>query len=57
MTEYTLVFKGTAFTSKSSTEVQILKDYLFFINADGMIEKTIAPEHADYQNLLTTYQH
>ncbi|MFJ7696698.1 guanine deaminase [Lysinibacillus fusiformis] len=57
MTEYTQIFKGTAFTSKSATEVQILKDYLFFINAEGMIEKTVAPEHADYQQLLTTYQH
>ncbi|KPN95148.1 guanine deaminase [Lysinibacillus sp. ZYM-1] len=57
MTEYTQIFKGTAFTSKSATEVQILKDYLFFINANGMIEKTVAPEHADYQQLLTTYQH
>ncbi|MCK1987095.1 guanine deaminase [Lysinibacillus fusiformis] len=57
MAEYTQIFKGTAFTSKSATEVQILKDYLFFINADGMIEKTVSPEHADYQQLLTTYQH
>ncbi|MFU8646024.1 guanine deaminase [Lysinibacillus sp. RSDA_15] len=57
MAEYTQIFKGTAFTSTSATEVQILKDYLFFINADGMIEKTVSPEHADYQQLLTTYQH
>ena len=57
MTEHTHIFKGTAFTSKSATEVQILKDYLFFINADGMIDKTVAPEHTDYQQLLTTYQH
>ncbi|MEF7493003.1 guanine deaminase [Lysinibacillus sphaericus] len=57
MAEYTQIFKGTAFTSTSATEIQILKDYLFFINADGMIEKTVSPEHADYQQLLTTYQH
>ncbi len=57
MAEYTQIFKGTAFTSKSATEVQILKNYLFFINADGMIEKTVSPEHVDYQQLLTTYQH
>ncbi|QIC48972.1 guanine deaminase [Lysinibacillus sphaericus] len=57
MAEYTQIFKGTAFTSTSATEVQILKDYLFFVNADGMIEKTVSPEHADYQQLLTTYQH
>lgn len=57
MTEYTYIFKGTAFTSKSATEVQILKDYLFFINADGMIDKAVGPERTDYQQLLTTYQH
>jgi len=54
--EYTQIFKGTAFTSKSSKEVQVLKDYLFCINTDGMIEKAVAPEHPDYQTLLTTYQ-
>lgn len=56
MSEYTQIFKGTAFSSKSSKEVQILKDYLFCINADGMIEKTIAPEHREYQTLLNTYE-
>jgi len=56
MSNYTQIFKGTAFSSKSSSEVQILKDYLFFINEEGMIEKTVAPDHVDYQNLLTTYQ-
>ena len=56
MTEYTQIFQGTAFTSKSSKEVQILKDYLFCINADGMIEKTVAPEHPDYQTLLNAYK-
>ena len=43
MLNYTQIFKGTAFSSKSSSEVQILKDYLFFINAEGIIEKTVAP--------------
>lgn len=57
MTEYTQIFKGTAFTSKSPTEIQLLKDYLFFINAEGMIEKIVAPDHADYPQLLATYQH
>ena len=56
MTEYTQIFRGTAFSSKSSKEVHILKDYLFCINADGMIEKAVAPDHADYQALLNTYQ-
>ena len=56
MTEYTQIFQGTAFTSKSSKEVQILKNYLFCINDDGMIEKTVAPEHPDYQPLLNAYK-
>lgn len=42
MSNYTQIFKGTAFSSKSSSEVQILKDYLFFINAEGMIEKKLS---------------
>ena len=55
MTEYTQIFRGTAFSSKSSKEVQILKNYLFCINADGIIEKTVAPEHPDYRTLLHAY--
>ncbi len=56
MFKYTQIFKGTAFSSKSSKEVQILQDYLFCINAEGIIEKTIAPEHPDYQTVLHTYK-
>lgn len=56
MKKYTQIFQGTAFTSKSSQEVQILKDYLFCINANGMIEQAIAPDDADYQTLLDAYQ-
>ena len=56
MTEYTQIFLGTAFSSKSTKEVQILKNYLFCINADGIIEKTIAPDHPDYQPLLNAYR-
>ncbi|WP_438349639.1 guanine deaminase [Paenibacillus sp. FA6] len=56
MTKYTQVFQGTAFSSKSPKEVQILKDYLFFINTNGMIEQVVAPEDADYQMLLDAYQ-
>ncbi|QUG40191.1 guanine deaminase [Psychrobacillus sp. INOP01] len=56
MKEYTQIFLGTAFTSKSPTEVQILKDNLFFVNADGMIDKIIAPEHSEYQDLVNSYK-
>lgn len=50
------LFLGTAFSSKSPKETQILKDHLFLINGDGVIEKIVAPEQADYQNLLEAYQ-
>ncbi len=50
------LFQGTAFSSKSPKEIQILEDYLFCINTDGMIEKIVAPEDANYQPLLDTYQ-
>lgn len=56
MEQYTLIFQGTAFSSKTSKEVQILKEHLFCINAEGMIDKVVAPEDEDYQLLLTTYQ-
>lgn len=50
------LFQGTAFSSTSAKEVQILKDYLFAINAEGVIKKVIAPEDAEYQPLLEAYQ-
>ena len=56
MKEYTRVFQGTAFTSKSSKEVEFLNNHLFCINNNGMIEKVVAPEDTDYQDLLDTYQ-
>lgn len=55
MEKYTQIFQGTAFSSKSPKEVQILKDYLFCINSNGMIEKIIAPDDTDYVTLLETY--
>ncbi|MDR7236905.1 guanine deaminase [Neobacillus drentensis] len=56
MRKYTQVFQGTAFSSKSPKEVQILKEYLFCVNANGMIEKVVSPEDADYQPLLDAFQ-
>lgn len=56
MKRYTQVFQGTAFSSKSPKEVQILKEYLFCINENGMIENVISPEDAYYQPLLDAYQ-
>lgn len=56
MKKYAHVFHGTAFTSKSSKEVQILENHLFCVNAEGMIEKMAAPEDTDYQPLLDAYK-
>ncbi len=56
MNKYKRLFRGTAFSSKSSKEIEILQDHLFCINPDGMIEKIVAPGDADYQPLLDAYQ-
>lgn len=56
MSKYMELFQGTAFSSTSPKEIQIMKDYLFCINQDGMIERIVAPEDADYQPLLEQYQ-
>ncbi|WP_144510406.1 guanine deaminase [Bacillus sp. FJAT-22090] len=56
MNNFAQVFQGTAFTSKSAKDVEILKNHLFCINDSGMIEKVVAPKDADYQTLLNDYQ-
>mgnify|MGYP003574943711 CR=1 FL=1 len=56
MNNFTRVFQGTAFTSKSPTEIHILKDHLFCVNESGRIEKVIAPEDAKYQTILDVNQ-
>ncbi|MGY3716858.1 guanine deaminase [Sutcliffiella cohnii] len=52
---YSVIFQGTAFTSKSAKEIQVLKDHLFCINEDGMIEKIVAPEEEEYGIILNLY--
>ncbi|WP_419393476.1 guanine deaminase [Cytobacillus praedii] len=56
MISYTKVFQATAFSSSSPKEVEILKEHLFCINADGLIEKVVGPEADDYKYLLDLYQ-
>ncbi|KKO54015.1 guanine deaminase [Paenibacillus sp. DMB20] len=56
MNNYKEIFLGTAFSSQSPKEIQIMQNHLFCINADGMIERVVAPEDADYQPLLDAYQ-
>ncbi|QCR33931.1 guanine deaminase [Lysinibacillus sp. SGAir0095] len=56
MPKFAHVFQGTAFSSKSFSEVTILKDYLYCINQNGIIEKLISPEDKQYEALLNEYE-
>ncbi len=56
MNQYANIFQGTAFSSQSPKEVRVLQDHLFCINAQGMIEKIISPEHKDYQKIIQEFQ-
>lgn len=56
MSKYMQLFLGTAFSSISPKEIQILQDYLFCINSNGLIERVVSPEEPDYQTLLHTYK-
>jgi guanine deaminase len=56
MNNFTRVFLGTAFTSKSPKEIHILKDHLFCVNERGRIEKVVAPEDTEYQTILVVNQ-
>lgn len=56
MNNFTRVFQGTAFMSKSPIEIYILKDHLFCVNESGRIEKVVAPEDAKYQTILDVNQ-
>lgn len=56
MGNYAHVFQGTAFSSMSFSEVNSLKDYLFCINSDGIIEQLISPDDDQYASLLREYE-
>ncbi|WIV19820.1 guanine deaminase [Paenibacillus polygoni] len=56
MKNYKQIFQGTAFTSKSPKEIEILKNHLFCINTDGIIKNIVAPHDAEYQTILDAYQ-
>ncbi|TRM10594.1 guanine deaminase [Lentibacillus cibarius] len=56
MMNYSKVFQGTAFTSKSAKEINILKDYLFCLDDRGMIAKIVSPEDDDYNAMIQEYQ-
>ncbi|MFP3917065.1 guanine deaminase [Lysinibacillus telephonicus] len=56
MEKYAHVFQGTAFSSKTFQEVNILKDFIFCINEDGFIEKMVSPDDEQYLALLGAYE-
>lgn len=56
MDKYMQIFQGTSFSSISPKEIQVLRDHLYCINTEGIIERVIAPEDADYQLMLDSYQ-
>ncbi|MCM3389493.1 guanine deaminase [Ureibacillus chungkukjangi] len=56
MANYAQVFLGTAFTSKSFSEVTILKDFLYCISGDGIIEQLFSPLDEQYEAILKEYE-
>lgn len=56
MSNYTLIFQGTAFSSKNPKEIRVLKKHLFCINEAGFIEKIVPPSDSEYETILTTYE-
>ncbi len=46
------IFLGTAFTATSISEVSILKDHLFLINEDGVIDQILSPEEEVYPSII-----
>ncbi|MBB6634975.1 guanine deaminase [Cohnella thailandensis] len=56
MKEYALVVQGTAFTSRTPKEIEVLKDHLFCINGKGVIERIVAPEASDYVTVADAHR-
>ncbi|MEC2159546.1 guanine deaminase [Virgibacillus halodenitrificans] len=56
MYNYSLIFQGTAFTSKSAKEINIVKDHLFCVDDSGMIANVVSPEDPRYRSILQEYE-
>jgi guanine deaminase len=52
---FDMIFKGTAFSSRDHQNIDILEDHLFCISANGVIEQIVAPEEAEYKELINEY--
>ncbi len=53
---YEKVFFANAFTSRSKSEVEVLKDCLFCVNSEGIIERIVRPEDGDFDTILNDYE-
>ena len=49
------VFRGTAFTSRLPQEVRALEDWLFWLDAEGMIRRILHPQDLEYAKVLAAY--
>lgn len=56
MSTYARVFQGTAFTSRSLKEVDVLRDHLFCIDEAGMIERVLSPDDAGYEEVRRSHR-
>lgn len=56
MNNYTHIFHGTAFTSQTPMDINVLENYIFCINENGMIEKIISPTDSIYESFITAHQ-
>lgn len=54
---YSLIVKGTAFTSENRQQLTVLKDALFLIDEQGMIVKVIETSDQEYPSILAKYEH
>ncbi|GGA92441.1 guanine deaminase [Ornithinibacillus halotolerans] len=52
MINYSYIFQGTAFTSKSVNEITIYKDYLFLVDEDGFIQELVSPKDERYSLIV-----
>ncbi|THF83435.1 guanine deaminase [Cohnella fermenti] len=56
MSVYTMVVQGTAFTSRTPKDVDILRNHLFCINEAGVIARIVSPEEQDYEAIVEAHR-
>nr|WP_314064820.1 guanine deaminase [uncultured Vagococcus sp.] len=53
---YSLIIKGTGFTSRDRQKVDVLKDALFLIDDHGVIAEVIERKESSYDSILAKYE-